>query len=213
MDDQPNVPGISEGDEAVSEPQPKSRTPGPEPPPAHESSVPPSDIPANDADRIPVLPESDSTAVPREGEETQVQENPLDAVLEDTVAIAASPDAMEVDAALQPEPNGVTPEQAASEVPEKDEVAQEEEILAEEPPPAKDLPCGDDVEMRDSLLAPDVSPPETAPASPETNGITAVVPQAEVLDNTKVHGIMHVNSHGNKNGKRRELVPLQISYL
>ncbi|KAI1796895.1 hypothetical protein LXA43DRAFT_878726 [Ganoderma leucocontextum] len=198
-DDQPSASGTSKDEERVSEPEAQSiaNTPPPEPTPPHIVSVPPSDLPPKGGEPAPaVLSESDSAVVSGEGVQTGTPDLLPDAMLEDTVAIAAaSPDAIGVDAALQPEPNGISQAHAISEVPNQEEVAQQDGIPVEEPSQAQDLPFDDDVEMREASPAPDVAPVETSLTYPEPNGI---VLESEVLDGAKVNGIATLDNHPHK---------------
>ncbi len=190
-DDQLNASGISKGEEEVSEPEAKSRskTPPPDLTPPLKPSVPPPEPPPQDTESIPTV-----LAEP-------APDCPLDAML-DTVAMAASPDAMEVDAALRPEPNDVSREDASLEVPEQVEGAQEEETSVEEPSHTQDLPLDDDVEMRASSPVPDVAPVEASPASLEPNGVVSIVPLLDVLDSIKVNDIEEVDQHECNDGTK-----------
>ena len=201
--DEHSAPVTSKGEEELSELEANSRskTPPPDITPPPKPSVPPPESPPHDTENTSaVLPQSNPAAV-TEGGEIQVLNRPPDTAVDDTVA--ASPDALEVDAALQPESNGITPEHTAPEAPEQDEVVQEEEIPVEEPSQMQDRPFDDDVEMRDSPPVPEVASTEVVPVSPGSNDIIAAAPRLEVLDSIKVNGIEDVDKHEDKDGTKR----------
>ncbi|PIL35492.1 hypothetical protein GSI_02220 [Ganoderma sinense ZZ0214-1] len=213
VEDQSPASGTPKSEEEVLELGTKSRskTPPPDLTPPQKPSIPPPEPPPQDAGPPSADPSgSDSAAVPAvpEGEEVQAPDLPLDAVFQDTVADTASPDAMEVDAALQPEPNGFTPEHPAPEVTEQEEIAQEDDIRVEEPSQAQNQPVDDDIEMRDSAPV-----PEVAPASPGSNDIVTPLGQSEVLDSMKVNAIEDVNQLGDKDTTKPGAVSASSSVL